>query len=74
LYFKNADEMAAHFPGREDVLENTLAIAESVDVKFEKKYYVPAFPLPAGVKSENELLVKLATDGAKEAVRRSVSR
>ena len=65
LYFKNADEIRPFFPGREDVLTNTLAIAESVDVQFEKKYYVPSFPLPEGVSSENELLVKLATDGAK---------
>ena len=66
LYFKSAPEMAAHFKGRPDVLENTLAIADAVDVKFDKKYYVPAFPLPAGVKSENDLLVHLATEGAKK--------
>jgi len=65
LYFKNADEIRPFFPGREDVLTNTLAIAESVNVQFEKKYYVPSFPLPEGVATENDLLVKLATDGAK---------
>ena len=65
LYFKSAPEMAAVFPDRPDVLENTCAIADAVDVQFEKKYFVPAFPLPKGVKSENDLLVKLATAGAK---------
>jgi len=65
LYFKSAPEMATVFPDRPDVLENTCAIADAVDVAFEKKYYVPAFPLPKGVKSENDLLVTLATDGAK---------
>ena len=65
LYFKSADEIRPFFPGRDDLLTNTLAIAESVDVQFEKKYYVPSFPLPEGVATENELLVKLATDGAK---------
>ncbi len=65
LYFKSADEVRPFFPGREDVLTNTLAIADTVDVVFEKKYYVPSFPLPEGVSSENELLVRLATDGAK---------
>ncbi len=64
LYFKSAPEIAAHFTGRPDVLENTLAIADTVDVQFGKKYHVPAFPLPAGVASENELLVKLAEVGA----------
>src|SRR4029079_4237358 len=32
----------------------------------EKKYHVPAFPLPEGVSTENELLTVLATTGAKE--------
>ena len=65
LYFKNAPEMAARFPERQDVLENTVKIADEAGFAFEKKYYVPSFPLPAGVESENELLVRLATDGAK---------
>ena len=64
LYFKSADEIRSVFPGRDDVLTNTLAIGESVDVQFEKKYFVPSFPLPEGVQSENELLVQLATAGA----------
>ncbi|MEI6740634.1 MAG: DNA polymerase III subunit alpha [Gemmatimonadaceae bacterium] len=64
LYFKSADEVRPFFPGREDVLTNTLAIADSVDVQFEKKYYVPSFPLPEGVSTENDLLVQLATEGA----------
>ncbi|MEO8337106.1 MAG: DNA polymerase III subunit alpha, partial [bacterium] len=66
LYFKNADEMASRFPERKDVLENTLKIADEAGFAFEKKYYVPSFPLPAGVESENELLVRLAKVGAHE--------
>ncbi len=65
LYFKSADEIRPFFPGRDDVLTNTLAIAESVDVQFAKQYFVPSFPLPPGVATENELLVQLSTDGAK---------
>jgi DNA polymerase-3 subunit alpha len=65
LYFKSAPEISAHFPGRPDVLENTLKIADEVSVPFSKTYHVPSFPLPAGVGSENELLVGLAQDGAK---------
>ena len=64
LYFKSAPEIAARFPGHEEVLTNTLAIADSCDVQFGKKYHVPAFPLPAGVQTENELLVSLAREGA----------
>ena len=66
LYFKPPNEIRPFFPGREDVLTNTLAIADSVDVQFAKQYYVPSFPLPPGVETENEYLVRLSTDGAKE--------
>src|SRR5919201_2089314 len=66
LYFKGAPEIAEHFPGRPDVLEDTLRIAAEVEIEFSKKYSVPSFPLPAGVASENELLIKLAEAGAKE--------
>ena len=66
LYFKSAPEMAKHFAGRPDVLENTLKIADEVNVEFGKKYHVPAFPLPENVATENDLLTVLATEGAKE--------
>ena len=66
LYFKSAPEMAESFPDRKDVLENTLKIAEESAIQFSKQYRVPAFPLPAGVESENELLVRLADEGARE--------
>ncbi|MBV6521188.1 MAG: DNA polymerase III subunit alpha [Gemmatimonadaceae bacterium] len=64
LYFKSAPEIAARFPDRPDVLENTLRIAEECGVEFAKKYYLPSFPLPDGIASDNELLVRLATTGA----------
>ena len=54
LYFKSAPEIANHFKTRPDVLENTLKIADEINVEFGKKYHVPAFPLPAGVASETE--------------------
>lgn len=66
LYFKSGPEVLARFPARPDVLENTLKVAEQVSVTFGKKYHLPAFPLPTGVESENDLLVRLATVGAQE--------
>src|SRR3954468_8569663 len=66
LYFKSAPEIAEAFPGRKDVLENTLRIAEETAIEFSKQYRVPSFPLPAGVETENELLVRLAEEGAHE--------
>jgi DNA polymerase-3 subunit alpha len=35
-------------------------------VHFGKKYHLPAFPLPPEATSENDLLVRLATEGAKQ--------
>ncbi|MFL5525237.1 MAG: DNA polymerase III subunit alpha [Gemmatimonadaceae bacterium] len=66
LYFKSAPEIADAFPGRTDVLENTLRIADQTAIKFSKQYKVPSFPLPAGVGTENELLIQLSEEGARE--------
>src|SRR5436190_9977731 len=66
LYFKSAPEIAESFPGRNDVLENTLRVADETAIQFSKQYRVPSFPLPTGVESENELLIRLAEEGARE--------
>ncbi|HUE77366.1 MAG TPA: DNA polymerase III subunit alpha, partial [Longimicrobiales bacterium] len=65
LYFKAAEEIAARFPDRPDVLENTLAIADQVSLDVPQKYHVPAFPLPAEFTDEATLLRHLATEGTK---------
>ena len=66
LYFKSAPEIAERFPQRSDVLENTLLIADEAGIELSKKYYLPSFPLPSDVRSENELLVRLSEAGARE--------
>src|SRR5215216_5925349 len=38
LYFKHAGEIAERFPGRPDVLENTLRVADETAIEFIKKY------------------------------------
>jgi DNA polymerase-3 subunit alpha len=63
LYFKTHAEMGERFPARTDVIENTLRVADEVDVQFGKKYHVPSFPLPPDVATENDLLVKLSKEG-----------
>ena len=73
LYFKSAPEVLERFPDRPDVLENTLKIADQAGFAFEKKYYVPSFPLPPDVTSENELMVRLATAGAHERYGQALS-
>ena len=65
LYFKSAPEIAERFPDRPDLLGNTLAIADTVDVHTEKRYYVPSFPMPEGVETEAELLRRLTYEKAK---------
>jgi DNA polymerase-3 subunit alpha len=66
LYFKSAPEVLQRFQKNPEVLENTLKVADEVSVEFGKKYHLPAFPLPKGAKTENDLLVKLATEGTKK--------
>jgi len=66
LYFKTASEIAARFPDRPEVIENTLAIADSVNVQFKQQYHVPQFPLPADVTDEPTLLRKLVYAKAPE--------
>jgi DNA polymerase III subunit alpha len=66
LYFKSAEEMAARFPDRPEVLENTLAIADQVVLDLPRQYCVPTFPLPSGFADEASLLRHLATAGAEE--------
>jgi len=66
LYFKSAQEMASAFPDRPDVVENTLRIADEVDLVFEKKYFLPEFPVPEAHADENAFLEYLSLEGAKE--------
>ncbi len=66
LYFKSAPEMAERFPDHPEVLANTLAIAEQVDVSFEKKYFLPEFPLPEDHPDSDGYLRHLAVEGAKK--------
>ena len=63
-YVKSEAEMAALFPDRPDVLANTQRVADLCEFDFEKRYFLPEFPLPEGYASDNDLLVELANDGA----------
>jgi DNA polymerase III subunit alpha len=65
LYFKDPDEMRERFPDRPDVIENTVRISDEVDLTFDKRYHVPAFPVPQGIADENAYLIHLTTEGAK---------
>ncbi len=63
-YVKSAAEMAGLFPQHPEVLSNTQLVANACEFSFEKKYFVPEFPRPAGIGTEAELLDELARRGA----------
>src|SRR5947209_275833 len=64
-YVKSESEMGALFPDRPDVLAETARVAELCEFDFEKRYFLPQYPRPAGFASDNDLLVHLARAGAR---------
>jgi DNA polymerase III subunit alpha len=62
-YVKSEKEMKALFPDHPETLANTQTVADTCEFSFEKKYYLPAFPRPAGFDTEDALLDHLAESG-----------
>jgi DNA polymerase-3 subunit alpha len=67
FYLKSPEEMAAQFGAHPEALDNTAWIADrcSVDIDFDR-VLLPAFPLPAGHASLEELLESQARAGLEE--------
>jgi DNA polymerase III subunit alpha len=63
-YVKSEAEMRALFPDHPDTLANTARVAELCEFDFEKRYFLPEFPLPAEYRTDEELLNHLARTGA----------
>src|SRR5829696_3497408 len=63
-YVKSEAEMQALFPEHPDTLLNTARVAELCEFDFEKKYFLPGFPRPAGYDTDERLLEDLARAGA----------
>jgi len=63
-YVKSEAEMQSLFPDHPETLENTARVAELCEFDFEKRYFLPVFPRPAGYASDEDLLSHLATSGA----------
>ncbi len=56
LFLKTAEQMAALFPDDREALENTVRIAEMVDIKLPLgELQLPAFEVPAGTTPEEHL-------------------
>ena len=63
-YVKSEQEMQALFPEHPEVLANTQTVANLCEFDFEKKYFLPGFPRPAGYATDEALLDDLARRGA----------
>ncbi|HEX9165692.1 MAG TPA: DNA polymerase III subunit alpha [Gemmatimonadales bacterium] len=63
-YVKSEAEMRALFAGQPETIDNTARVAELCEFDFEKRYFLPEFPLPAGFQSDDALLDDLARRGA----------
>jgi DNA polymerase-3 subunit alpha len=63
-YVKSEQEMRALFPDHPEALANTQRVADLCEFDFEKKYFLPGFPRPAGYASDEALLDHLAREGA----------
>ncbi len=63
-YVKSEAEMRQVFPDYPEALENTQVVANACEFDFEKRYFLPAFPRPAAVASDEDYLRGLAHEGA----------
>jgi DNA polymerase-3 subunit alpha len=63
-YVKSEAEMRSLFPEHPETIDNTARVADLCEFSFEKKYYLPEFPRPAGSASDEDLLDRLARGGA----------
>jgi len=63
-YVKSEAEMLALFPERPEVVAETEQVAARCAFDFERRYFLPEYPLPTGVRDPNDLLVAHATEGA----------
>ena len=65
-YLKSEAELLERFPGQQQALDNTAAIAERCNVEFIfNQYHLPSFPVPEGYHSESYFR-KLCYDGFAE--------
>lgn len=56
FYLRSEEEMRSLFGKNEDALENTLKIANDIDIDIPLgKWVLPAFPLPKGINAESAL-------------------
>ncbi len=63
FYFKSAEEMGQYFAAVPEAIQNTLAIAEKINLKLDfDQYHLPRYETPVG-KSKEEYLRELCREG-----------
>lgn len=68
FYYKTYDEMLEAMEGDEELLENSLEIADKIDLKLKfQEYCIPVYepPVESGCKNDAEYLRKMTYDGLK---------
>ncbi len=73
IYFKSEEEMKKLFGKYSGAIENTLEIAEKIDLNLDfEKFHYPLFPIPKDSKAENldEYFEILAREGLEKRVER----
>ncbi len=68
MYFKSTEQMVELFKDYPGAISNTVEIAEKCELNFEKKNFMPAFPIPEEDSnlSPDEYLKKLTYEGLKQ--------
>ena len=67
FFFKTKDQMGQLFSDVPFALDNTIEIYDKIDnLTLARDVLLPAYPLPPGIKTQDELLRKLTYDGAKK--------
>jgi len=64
-YVKSEAEMRSLFPDSLDAIAATQTVADACEFDFEKRYFLPSFPRPEGFDTDEALLERLATEGAR---------
>ena len=64
-YVKSEKEMRSLFPEHPETIDNTQLVANRCEFDFEKRYFLPSFPRPAGFASDESLLRHLTEEGAR---------
>ncbi|MDA8140745.1 MAG: DNA polymerase III subunit alpha [Desulfobacteraceae bacterium] len=74
LFFKSGEQMTAEFKDYPGAIENTVAIAEKCDLKFEfGKYYFPQYDAKSG-KTADQLFEEQVSQGYAERLERLVAK